>query len=138
MKAKLSVFLFIIGLFFFYSCSKSNSSPGNPIVGLWIGTYTSPQTQGHNYYYSYDIRTDSSILVQGLGADGNTYYANGTWSLSGTSFSATITSQNLSQAGAVQTVTAQYSNNNGVLTGQVLLVGGNFSNAATFTLNRIN
>ena len=138
MKTKTLALFFFSLLFFAYSCSKSSDSPANPIVGLWIGTFTSPQlTAGKNLYYSFDIRTDGSLLSQGLGNDGNTYYSNGTWALSGTSFTATITGQNLSQAGAIQNVTATYNSSAGTLTGQLVLAS-NSTQTFTFTLNRIN
>ena len=96
-------FILLSSVIFFCSCTKTINNPVptpitdtliikdtvflkplNPIVGLWIGTQN-PNDGSTNVplYYSFDIRTDDSILVQGLGADGNTYYLRGTWVLSG-------------------------------------------------------
>jgi hypothetical protein len=126
-------------LLFSTSCEKSTDKPSYPIVGLWIGTYdviegSEPAT---SLYYSYDLRSDSSILMQGLGADGNTYYGTGTWSLTDTAFSANISTTNLSQEGVVQHVNAVYHKKNGTLSsGHVETVDGPFR--ASFTLSRIN
>jgi hypothetical protein len=130
----------ISGLLFFSSCNKNSpSAPNYPIVGLWTGTYmvTSEGPQTDSLYYSYDLKSDSSMLVQSLGADGNTYYGIGKWSLKGTSFSATITTINLGQNGAVQNVTANYSSTHGLLnSGVVQSVPGSYT--ASFHLSRIN
>jgi hypothetical protein len=132
----LTLSLFAV-LLAFFSCSKSNSTPANPIVGLWIGTVTySVAPSAGNLYYSFDLRADSSILFQGLGADGNTYYASGNWSLSGTSFTATITGTNLSNAGVVINVTATY-NKTGTLIGNQV-VATDTSAIGSFMLNRVD
>jgi hypothetical protein len=83
--------------------------PTNAIVGLWIGTFTANnEPQAGHLYYNYDIREDGTILTFGVGADGNTYYSSGTWTLSGLNFSARYTTLNLSQKGVIQSVTAKY------------------------------
>ncbi|MEO6961033.1 MAG: hypothetical protein ABIY90_03650 [Puia sp.] len=110
----------------------------HPIVGLWIGS----QIPGDGsttipLYYSFNIKSNNTILVAGSGADGNTYYAIGTWSLTGTSFTATITVSNLSQAGAKQNISATYNSNDGTLTsGAITSIGYPYS--ATFTMDRID
>jgi hypothetical protein len=114
------------------------ATPTNPIVGLWVGTLTAvnePQTGA--LYYSFDIRADSTILTYAEGADGNTYFSTGTWKLTGTSFSATITSTSAANKGTVQNLTATYNKPAGSLT------SGVWENAlhdasGTFSLNRIN
>ncbi len=93
-------------------------TPKNPIIGLWVGVLTAVnEPLAGPLYYSCDIRADSTILTTGLGADGNTYYSAGTWSLSGTAFSATITSTTLSNKGTVQNVSLIYNQTNGTLIG---------------------
>jgi hypothetical protein len=115
MKQLLFIALTLITLVSLQSCQKDHIYPPkkNPIVGLWVGTYKievgdKGDIGRDNLYYSFDIREDSTILTQGLGADGNTYYSVGTWSLHGKTFTATITTQNLGVAGTVQDVTANY------------------------------
>ena len=91
--------LTLVNLVFFInlsSCTKDNAvpttTPTYPIEGLWIGTYNSDQvpSQG-DLYYSFIVKPDGSILTEGLGGDGNMYYARGTWTLtSDTVFAATI------------------------------------------------
>lgn len=122
------------------ACEKEIDEPKqNPIVGLWIGTYEVPNSNEYDgsYYYSFTIKADSSILIHSQGADGNTYYGIGTWSLSGNTFTAQSTATNLSQNGTVQNITAVYNSVDGTLrNGQVMNVGSSFT--ATFSLDRIN
>jgi hypothetical protein len=112
-------------------------TPKNPIVGYWVGVLTAVnEPLAGPLYYSVDIRTDGTILTTGLGADGNTYYSAGTWSLSGTAFSSTITSTTLSNKGVVQNVSLVYDQTNGTLI-------GNWQNQAlnasgTMSLKRVN
>lgn len=107
------------------------------MVGFWVGTATA-----HNeplagpLYYSFDIRADSSILTQSLGADGNTYYSVGDWTLSGSTFSATITSTTLSNEGVVQILSGTYNKNEGTLIGTWSTVGA--VAVGTFSLGRVN
>lgn len=133
-------FLSISAILFFSSCTKTvtNPAPVPTIVGLWVGTLTANNEPGAGpLYYSLDIKSDSTILSQGLGANGNTYYAAGTWSLSGSTFSATITSTTLSNKGVVQNLSATYNQDEGTLSaGTWETVGANA--IGTFSLNRIN
>src|SRR5690242_7575292 len=98
MKAKI-ILTVVISLLIFSACKKDTTtpapeSPTYPIEGLWIGTQTvdnDPSATTDNYY-SLVIYKDGSILTKGKGADGNTYYATGSWSLSPNNiFTATIT-----------------------------------------------
>jgi hypothetical protein len=140
MKTALFCISAFSALLFFSSCDKNSpTAPNYPIVGLWTGTYmvTSEGPQSDSLYYSFDLKSDSSMLVQGLGADGNTYYGIGKWSLTGTAFSATITTINLGQYGAVQKATAIYSSTTGLLnSGVVQSVPASYT--ASFHLSRIN
>src|SRR5689334_6701107 len=105
MKFILLVFSLFTFSFCFISCSKDNTqapppqiithdtviithdtviiaAPTNPIVGLWVGTLTAVnEPQAGSLYYSFDIRSDSTILTYAEGADGNTYFSTGTWKL---------------------------------------------------------
>lgn len=123
------------------SCNKHEITvPNHPIDGLWIGTYDIVQAaeSGNSFYYSFFIRTDDTLQAQGQGADGNTYYGIGTWDLrNDTMFSATLTTTNFSQQGAVQHISAIYDKKKGVLrNGRVESVGGFF--LGSFNLTRTN
>ena len=140
MKKVLLLISFALGLATLQSCKKDNVSISKyPIEGLWIGTYdiTEAVESGHSFYYSFFIRRDDSIQVQGVGADGNTYYAIGTWTLSDNVFHATFSTTNLSQQGVVQNATAIYDKNKGWLkNGTVESVDQFFK--ASFNLSRTN
>jgi hypothetical protein len=116
-KALLAVTL-VTSLFILQSCDKNeHTEESHPITGLWIGTYdiTQAAESGHSFYYSYFLRNDDTIQVQGVGADGNTYYAIGTWDLEDSVFHATFATTNLGQTGVQQNATAIYDKKNGVL-----------------------
>jgi hypothetical protein len=160
MKINLLVTIFFCSILVFCSCSKTNTTPPDPIVthdtvvsiirdtivstppnaivGLWIGSQMpNDGSTTVPLYYSFEIKSDSTLLVQGQGADGNTYYSIGKWSLSGTAFTATITVTNFSQAGVKQNITAVYNNTQGKLSsGTVQTVGVMYT--ASFSLDRIN
>src|SRR5688500_1165837 len=87
-------------LFIVQSCKKGEVSvPNYPITGLWIGTYNIIEAveSGNDFYYSFFIRRDDSIQVQGVGADGHTYYGIGTWTLADSTFHATFSTTNSGQ-----------------------------------------
>ena len=129
------------------SCSKTNTvtdtvtkivvdtlKPPTTIVGIWVGTYQvtgSPTT----YYYSFDLRPDGTLLHKGTGADGNTYYGQGTYTLNGTTFNYSDTTLNLSQAGAVEIGTGTYTATDGTLTGSWQNPGGT-TVIGTFSLTK--
>lgn len=100
------------------SCKKD--SPSNyPIAGLYLGTYTVDNlgSQGA-LFYSIIAYPDGSIITKGKGGDGTDLYASGTYSLTGTTFSATVNSFIKSGNGVAvtQIITATYSSSNGTLT----------------------
>jgi hypothetical protein len=141
----------IASLSFFYffttSCSKSVTTtirdtvymlPANTIEGEWAGTYMingAPATDSFAYYFA--IRSDSTVLTIGSGTNGTAGYAEGPWTLSGTTFSATLTSLNGTTPENVQTVTATYDSTKGVLTGTWLDVSGSDVGSGTLVLKRI-
>ena len=138
MKKTLFLASLLSAFVIFQSCEKETiSEPRHPIDGLWIGTYNIEEAleNGGSFYYSYFIRKDDSIQVQGQGADGNTYYGIGTWDLQDSLFTATITTTNFSQTGVVQHVSAVYDKKNGILKdGRIESVGGFF--LGSFQLRR--
>jgi hypothetical protein len=130
---RISIVLFIILASFFSvttSCTKTevntvtdtvvktvtDTVPPVTIVGFWVGTYQvtgSPTT----YYISFDLRPDGTFLHKGTGADTNTYYGQGTYTVNGANFNYSDTTLNLSQAGAVQIGTGTYTAAAGTITG---------------------
>ena len=161
MKFKFLIFSLFAFTICIVSCSKDNNQPApaqvithdtviithdtvivaapvNPIVGLWVGTLTAVnEPQAGALYYSFVIRADSTILTYSEGADGNTYFSTGTWKLTGTAFSATITSTSAANKGTVQNLTATYNKSDGSLTSGIWQnAAGNAS--GTFSLNRVN
>ena len=118
------------------SCSKTNTvtdtvtkivvdtlRPPATIAGIWVGTY---QVTGSPtaYYYSFDLRPDGTLLHKGTGADGNTYYGQGSYVVNGTTFNYSDTTLNLSQTGAVEIGTGTYTAAAGTITGNWQNPGG--------------
>jgi hypothetical protein len=112
------------------SCSKTNTP--TTIVGFWVGTY---QVTGSSttYYYSFDLRPDGTLLHKGTGADGNTYYGQGTYKVNGTTFNYSDTTLNLSQAGAVEIGTGTYTAAAGTITGNWQNLGGSVTGTLSVT-----
>jgi hypothetical protein len=138
MKKTLFSIAVVSAIFFISACSKDlPASSSYPIEGLWIGTFDvkAGSTPADSLYLSFYLRADSTMQTQGLGADGNTYYATGSWSLNGSSFTATFATTNLSQAGVVQQATGIYNGTDGTLSGDIQTVGGSYR--STFSLTRI-
>jgi hypothetical protein len=129
------------------SCSKTNTvtdtvtkivvdtlKPPITIVGFWVGTYqvTGSPTE---YYISFDLRPDGTLLHKGTGADANTYYGEGKYSLSGVNFSYSDTTLNLGQAGAIQLGTGTYTASTGTITGSWQNPGATVSGTFSVTKN---
>jgi ABC-type Fe3+-hydroxamate transport system substrate-binding protein len=97
--------------------------PPTTIVGVWVGTY---QITGlpTSYYYSFDLRPDGTLLHKGTGADGNTYYGQGRYTVNGTAFSYSDTVLNLGQTGTVETGSGTYSAADSTITGNLENDGG--------------
>lgn len=145
MKTKFMLAAFLITSIVFNACQKDSTSPtpDSPkyqVEGLWIGTYTidnSPSESGI-YFYSYAVYKDGSILIKGMGADGNTYYSSGQWALSSTNvFSSTYTTINFSGAQVTQTMTANFSDT-GKMTEGVWTDTKNGSQTGKLTMERVN
>jgi hypothetical protein len=124
------------------SCSKTNTvtdtvtkivvdtlRPPATIAGIWVGTYQvtgSPTT----YYYSFDLRPDGTLLHKGTGADGNTYYGQGRYTVNGATFNYSDTTLNLGQTGTVESGSGIYNAADSTITGNFIgggTVTGTFS-----------
>lgn len=145
MKRLMPFALILCSFFCIVSCTKSTTPPvapvnHNPIVGLWIGTYlVQNELLTDSFYYSFDIRPDSSIITEGSGQNGATSFAIGPWKLSGVNFSATVTAIDAVPSEDVQNLTATYDSVGGVLKAGVFLnVGGpRIGTTGTFVLRRV-
>ena len=119
-----------------FSCSKSSSSHSYPIVGSWSGTHTIDNTPTRAdlgvLTYNFDIKSDSSISVQGLGNDGNTYYYEGTWTLDASAFKASVNG-----SGGVNQILTAIFNASGSLSSGVW-ENSNGSASGTFEMRRTN
>jgi hypothetical protein len=109
--------------------------PTYPITGLWVGTYT--MSGQPPLYFSFTIYPDGTISYKSKGINEYIFYANGTWTLSGSTFSYTVTTTN--NPGGVQSTqsgTATFSNT-GTLTN-----GVNKDNSSglssSWTMDRVN
>ena len=136
MKRNLLILLFAIS-FFFISCSKKDNVTSHSITGLWVGTYTADDLSDQPpLYYAFYIQPDSTIIIQGHGGDGVTYYSYGTWSLSGNSFSSssvTLSGFNGNNSGVAETTTAIFNN-----TAKLEGVWKTIYHTGKFSLNREN
>ena len=124
------------------SCEKDNDQDPNtdtyPIEGLWIGTYTVNGQPGlGNQYYSFVIKPDGTLIQDGKAANQQAICI-GTWTLTGTNFSANFTSiWGVSGVGVVQNVTANW-DNKGHLTSGVWSNPPPGTGSGTFTMSRVN
>jgi hypothetical protein len=105
-----------------------------PIQGLWVGTYTAAVNGGTPYFFSLTAFPDGSLNYKSKGVGNTTFYAYGTWSLVGTSFTFSVVE---TSSGHVQQGSATYNNNIGTLTSGMITdsVAGT---SATWSMNRVN
>ena len=148
-------------VYFTYSCTKTNNvytttrdttvvkdttfirdtvyetTPKNPIYGAWVGSYFVSGNAVDSFTYEFNILSNGTLYTVGSGENQGAGYSSGTWALSGTSFSATITSMNGVNPENVQTLTAIYDSVGGRLYNGVWTdIQGNTS-SGTFLLRRI-
>jgi hypothetical protein len=82
LKTKLLLSFFALTLFM--SARKKEKEENQSLPGMWLGQYTIEEVpeQGALPYYLY-LKPDGSLTTEGLGGNGKTYVAMGTWSLQG-------------------------------------------------------
>jgi hypothetical protein len=113
------------------------TSPKNPIVGLWVGTYKNQAgNAADSFYYSFDIISNGTMIVTGIGGANNSTALAGTWQLTGTNFTATVTQLDAGSPVFVQSLTAVYDSTAGTLTGQGIVTQGSGTNE-TYQLIRV-
>ena len=126
------------------SCTKTNTKTITdtvttyPIQGLWVGTYASATNGSTTYILDFSIYPDGTMTYYGTGSGNNNFYAKGTWTLSGTNFSFSVTvAGNGIDMGDTQSGTATYNSNMGILTSGSL-TDATAGTSATFTMNKVN
>ena len=159
--APLALFLVVYS---FSSCTKSNSptivhdtltiihkdtvvkidtlvltNPRNPIVGLWVGTYTiDAAPSAGSFFDGWSIFPDHSIIQQGGGTNGVVWTAAGTWSLAADStFSCDIHSVDVTQGNVTEHITAKYSASQGTLSNGHWTYTNGTGQTGSFTLKRV-
>ena len=104
------------------------------IAGLWTGTYINTGDVD-SFYYSIAISSNGTCTSTAIGATSNAGGASGTWQLSGTAFTASVTALNYSAPELVQAITATYDSAAGTLKGQYTYTQGS-GIPGTFRLTR--
>jgi hypothetical protein len=106
---------------------------------LWEGTYTA--TDGSSFFFSFSIHPDGTVSYKTKGRylENNNYvsFADGTWTLSGTTFSFSVTTVNdpYVTVQTTQTGTATYNPNEGTLkNGVVINTHGN----SVWSMTKVN
>jgi hypothetical protein len=114
-------------------------APKVTIVGVWAGSYfINGAPAADSFYYQFDIRADGLIYSIGSGTNQGAGYASGPWTLTGTTFSATLTTMNAVIPENVQTITCTYDSAAGTLTSGVWIdTQGNGGQTGTFTMSRL-
>jgi hypothetical protein len=137
MKKTLYALAVCLALFCTGACKKdSTAAPVSyPIAGLWIGTYTF-NTQAP-LYFSFTIYPDGSMSYKSKGSNDYTFYANGTWTMTGSIFSYTVTTTNTPGATqSTQSGTATYSNTGKLTNG--ININVLTKESGTFSMTRVN
>ncbi len=114
------------------ACSKDSGTTTTQFPGLWIGTYATTVNPGLNQFFSFSIYPDGSLTYKSKDGN-NTYFATGTWTLTGSSFAFSVTVINAQ--GNIQTGAATYSN--GTLTNGTV-VDNAINSRGTWTMTRVN
>lgn len=123
----------------FLACEKEHEPKPEktyPIAGLWIGTYTVHDPSIGEQYFSFVIKPDGGLIVDSKGDD-QQHLAIGTWSVTGTTFTAEYTYVYgiASNVSVTQTATAEW-DATGKLTGTWMNVSP--EDSGTFKMERVN
>jgi hypothetical protein len=92
------------------------TSPRNPIVGLWVGTFKPDGDAIDSFYFSLAINSNGMLISSDINASASSSSA-GPWQLTGTAFTATLTALNGVTPESVQALTATYDSVAGTLSG---------------------
>jgi hypothetical protein len=118
------------------------------IQGLWVGTYTvgagQPVPAGTQFYFAFSIYPGGTISYKSKGFyNGSSDYitfADGTWTLNGTSFSFNVKTINSSGGDPqlTQVGTATFNISNGTLTNGTIADSQAPNNTASWSMTRVN
>lgn len=131
MKTKLLLLATISSLLVLTSCDKDddNGPENNNPHGLWIGTYNVDQLPAAgNMYYSFIIKPNGTVLTEGVGANGSTYYSQGTWILDGDTLRSTYTTINFPNVTVTQSAKFYFNSSDRTLSSGTWKDGANGSN----------
>ena len=97
----LSAILLVI---LYSSCKKDTPVAATYTVpGLWTGTYTVDQLPSQSpLFYAFVFKSNNSLITESKGSNGVSYYAQGTWSLSGNDITCNYSSINFPGTTVVQ------------------------------------
>ncbi len=136
--------LALISLAVFLPGCEKDSDDQDPIPatieGLWVGTYTVDGMPNlGQQYYSLVIKPDGTVINDTKGANQQNLHI-GNWTLTGNSFSTTVTSVWGSPytVGTIQTHTATFDKANGTVTNGVWMdVDAPPNYSGTFTMTKV-
>jgi hypothetical protein len=100
---KFSIIGLLLSFISIKSCEKINNACDCKLEGLWFGTYSVDQVpQQGKLPYNFIFKPDGTLVTEGNGGDGVTYYSSGTWQLNGDQLNCTYTTINFPYGEVVQ------------------------------------
>jgi hypothetical protein len=138
MKTLLIAILVIIS----FSCSKDNDDNQNNVIytapGLYMGTYTVDQVPAQgSLFYSFIIQPDATMVTEGRGGNGATYYSAGTWTLTQDTLRCTFSTINFPSVTVTQSAKFYFNKNDGSLTSGTWKDVTNGTNSGTYIMTRV-
>jgi hypothetical protein len=121
------------------SCSKDNDDNNvtYAVPGLYMGSYTVDQVPAQgSLFYSFIIQPDATMITEGKGGNGNTYYSAGTWTLSQDTLKCTFSTINYPIT-VTQTAKFYFNKNDGSLSSGTWKDVTNGTNSGTFSMTRV-
>ena len=129
----------IVALFPMSGCKKDTTPAPGPksIEGLWIGTIANA-TSGPQFY-SLSIKPDGKLTFDGMGGN-QQHLGIGTWTLTGTTFTASVTTVYglSSNIGVKQTLTAVFNSSTGTLSSGTWQNTSTVTDSGTFAVTKVN
>lgn len=95
------------------SCERKTNTCDCRLAGIWSGTYTVDQVQDQGKLpYNFVFKPDGSLITEGKGGDGITYYSSGNWQLEGNELKCTLKSINFPYGEVVQSANFRFDEQN--------------------------
>ena len=135
---KSSIAAILLSIFSAKSCEKKTASCDCKLEGLWSGTYSVDQNpkQG-KLYYSIVFKPGGTLITEGKGSDGTSYYSSGKWDLNGTDLNCEFQTINFPYGTVVQRSTFQFNSQTCQLTNGKWKDIQNGPNTGEFQLSQI-